>query len=123
MLITTQDSFAEHEIVETRGVVQGNTIRAWHGGPDAVAGGLRTSVGGEIIDYTKMLATSREQAVDRMLRAAKRMKADGVVGVTFATTNIALGANEVLVYGTAVKLREVPAPDQKGRSQDARKKS
>lgn len=118
MLITTQDSFAEHEIEKTLGLVQGNTIRTWHTGSDTSAGGLRTSIRGEIIDYTKMLARSREQAMDRMIEAAKEMGADGVVAADFATTPVVHGATELLAYGTAVKLRQDPATDQEGPSQD-----
>ncbi len=66
MLITTQDYLADYEITETLGMVKGNTIRARHVGKDILAG-LRMIVGGEITEYTKMLAESREQALDRMI--------------------------------------------------------
>ena len=78
MLITTQDEFADYEITETLGMVKGNTIRARHIGKDILAG-LRTIVGGEISEYTKMLAESREQALDRMIEEAEQKKADGIV--------------------------------------------
>jgi uncharacterized protein YbjQ (UPF0145 family) len=105
MLITTQDELADYEIVKTIGLVRGNTIRARHVGKDILAG-LRTLVGGEITEYTKMLAESREQAIDRMITTAKRMGADGIVCVRFTTSAVMQGAAELLAYGTAVKLRK-----------------
>ncbi len=103
MLITTQDEFADREITETLGLVKGNTIRARHVGKDILAG-LRNLVGGEIKEYTKMLAESREQALDRMLADARSKGANGVVCVRFTTSAVMQGAAELLVYGTAVKL-------------------
>ena len=103
MLITTQDEFADKEITETLGLVKGNTIRARHLGKDILAG-LRNLVGGEIKEYTKMLAESREQALDRMLADARSKGANGVVCVRFTTSAVMQGAAELLVFGTAVKL-------------------
>ena len=103
MLITTQDEFADKEITETLGLVKGNTIRARHLGKDILAG-LRNLVGGEIKEYTKMLAESREQALDRMIAEARTKGANGVVCVRFTTSAVMQGAAELLVYGTAVKL-------------------
>lgn len=105
MLITTQDEFADYEIVETLGLVKGNTIRARHVGKDILAG-LRNLVGGEIIEYTKMLAESREQALDRMIAEAAKKRADGIVCLRFTTSSVMQGAAELLAYGTAVKLRK-----------------
>ena len=105
MLITTQDEFADYEVVETLGLVRGNTIRARHLGKDILAG-LRTLVGGEIVEYTKMLAESREQAIDRMVAEAKRLGAEGIVCLRFTTSPVMQGAAELLAYGTAVKLRK-----------------
>ncbi len=105
MLITTQDEIAEYEIVETLGLVKGNTIRARHIGKDIMAG-LRNIVGGEITEYTKMMAESREQAMDRMVADAAAKNADGIVGFRFTTSGIMQGAAELLAYGTAVKLRK-----------------
>ena len=104
MLITTQDNFVDHEIIETIGLVKGNTIRARHIGKDIMAG-LRTLVGGEITEYTKMLAESREQATDRMIADAKSKGADGIVCARFTTSAVMQGAAELLAYGTAVKLK------------------
>jgi len=105
MLITTQDEFAEYAITETIGVVKGNTIRARHVGHDIVAG-LRNLIGGEITEYTKMLAESREQAIDRMIEDAQSKGADGIVCMRFTTSSIMQGAAELLSYGTAVKLKK-----------------
>ena len=104
MLITTQDEFKDHEIVETIGLVRGNTIRARHVGKDILAS-LRTIIGGEITEYTKMLAESREQAVDRMIADAKKNNANAIVAMRFTTSPVMQGSAELLAYGTAVKVR------------------
>ena len=104
MIVTTQDEPCEYEIVETLGLVRGNTIRARHVGKDILAG-LRTLIGGEITEYTKMLGESREQALDRMLAEANKLGADAVVCVRFTTSAVLQGSAELLAYGTAVKLR------------------
>ena len=103
MLITTQDEFSDYEIVETLGLVRGNTIRARHIGKDILAG-LRTIVGGEITEYTKMLAESREQSIDRMIADARRKNADAIVAMRFPTSPVMQGSAELLAYGTAVRL-------------------
>lgn len=105
MLVTTQDFFADYEITETLGLVKGNTIRAKHIGKDIMAG-LRTIVGGEIHEYSKMFSESREQATDRMISKAQELGADGIVCMRFTTSNVMQGAAELLAYGTAVKLRK-----------------
>ncbi len=105
MVITTQDEASHYELVETLGLVRGNTIRARHVGKDILAG-LRSIVGGEITEYTKMLAESREQALDRMVESAKELGADGIVCVRFTTSTVMQGAAELLAYGTAVRLRK-----------------
>ena len=104
MDITTQDYFDDREIGETIGLVKGNTIRARHVGKDIMAG-LRTLIGGEITEYTKMLAEAREQAIDRMVADAKIKEADAIVGFRFVTSPVMQGAAELLAYGTAVKLK------------------
>ena len=104
MLITTQDELADYNIVKTLGLVRGNTIRARHIGKDIMAG-LRTLVGGEITEYTKMLAESREQAIDRMVKNAEALGADAIVCFRFVTAAVMQGAAELLAYGTAVKVR------------------
>ena len=105
MLITTQDEFVDKEIVETLGLVKGNTIRARHVGKDIMAG-LRNLVGGEIVEYTKMLAESREQSIDRMIQNAKELDADAIVCLRFTTSAVMQGSAELLAYGTAVKLKD-----------------
>jgi uncharacterized protein YbjQ (UPF0145 family) len=103
ILITTQDKFEDYEITETIGLVRGNTVRARNVGRDIMAG-LRNVVGGEIGEYTKLLAESREQATDRMREEAKTLGADGIVCVRYTTSSIMQAASELFVYGTAVKL-------------------
>ncbi len=105
MLITTQDYLADYEITETLGMVKGNTIRARHVGKDILAG-LRTIVGGEITEYTKMLAESREQSLDRMIKHAEAIGADGIVCLRFTTSAVMQGSAELLAYGTAVKFKK-----------------
>ena len=105
MLLSTQDELADYEIVQTLGMVRGNTIRARHVGKDIMAS-LRTLVGGEITEYTKMLAESREQAVDRMMSEARTRGADAILGVRFTTSAVMQGAAELLAYGTAVKIKK-----------------
>ena len=104
MLIITQDEFVDYDIVETIGLVRGNTIRARHIGKDIIAG-LRAIIGGEITEYTKMLAESREQSIDRMVAEAKSKNANGIVAMRFTTSPVMQGAAELLAYGTAVKIR------------------
>ena len=106
MLVTTQDQFTEYTISKTLGVVKGNTIRARHIGKDIMAG-LRTIVGGEITEYTKMLAESREQSYDRMIAQAEKIDADGIVCLRYTTSSVMAGSAELLAYGTAVKLTKV----------------
>jgi len=101
--LTTQDRFEDAKIIETLGLVRGNTIRARHLGKDLLAV-MRMIVGGEIGEYTKMLAESREQAIDRMCEEAQGLGADAIVCVRFTTNAMASGAAELLAYGTAVKL-------------------
>src|SRR3990172_5123096 len=105
MIISTQDFLADFDITETLGMVKGNTIRARHVGKDILAA-LRNLIGGEVIEYTKLLAEAREQAVDRMIAEAKSKGADAIVGVRFTTAGIMQAAAELLAYGTAVKTRK-----------------
>ena len=105
MKIVTTDTIAGYTITESLGSVIGNTIRARHLGKD-ISAGLRSLVGGEITEYTGMMAESREQALQRMLDRAKELNADAVVGTRFQTSMIMQGSAELLVYGTAVKLAQ-----------------
>lgn len=101
MLLTTTDTIEGKKIVKTLGLVMGNTIRARHIGKDIMAG-LRNVIGGEVIEYTKMMAESREQALDRMTEEAKSKGANAVIQMRFATSMVMQSASEILVYGTAV---------------------
>jgi len=101
MLLSTTDTIVGKKIVKHLGLVRGNTIRARHIGRDIMAL-LRHIVGGEITDYTKMMAESREQALDRMIANAQELGANAIVQVRFSTSEIMGGASEIMAYGTAV---------------------
>ncbi len=105
MLVVTTDSIVGKKIVSTVGLVRGNTIRARHLGHDIMAG-LKNMVGGEITDYTKMIAESREEALDRMVAQARASGANAVVGLRFATSEMMEHAAELLAYGTAVIIED-----------------
>ncbi len=103
MIVLTTPDVPGRSISEVLGLVKGNTVRGRHLGRD-IAAGLKNLVGGEIDDYTKLLAESREQSIDRMVAEARTLGADAIVGVRITTSQIAVGAAEFLAYGTAVKL-------------------
>ena len=105
MIITTTENVAGNDIDVHLGTVIGNTIRARHVGKDIQAA-FRTIMGGEIKEYTSMMAESREQALIRMKDRAKELDADAVVGVRFQTSMILSGTAELLVYGTAVRFKK-----------------
>jgi uncharacterized protein YbjQ (UPF0145 family) len=105
MIITTTADLPGRRIVRILGLVRGNTIRARHLGRDIQAV-LRNIAGGEIREYTKMLAESREQAIDRMSEEAEALGANAVVTVRFATSMVMTGAAEIMCYGTAVITEE-----------------
>lgn len=104
MLYVSTESIAGKEISESIGIVRGSTVRARNIGRDIFAG-LKNIIGGEISEYTKLLADSREEALERMLKDAQRLGADAVVSVRFSTSQIMQGAAEIMAYGTAVKLK------------------
>ena len=104
MIITTVDYVPQKETGEVLGVARGSTVRARNIGRDVIAL-FKNIVGGEIEDYTELQAESREQAIQRMTEDAEKMGADAVIGVRITTSVISQGAAEILVYGTAVKLR------------------
>ena len=103
MIISPSSAIAGKTISQTLGLARGNTIRARHVGRDIMAS-LKMLIGGEIEDYTTMMAESREQALDRMMAEATAMGANAVLDVRFSTSYIMTGAAEILVYGTAVVL-------------------
>ena len=105
MIITTSEDISGKKIVRVLGLVRGNTIRARHLGKDILAG-LKTIVGGEISEYTKLIAESREQALDRMTAEAKSLGANAVVMMRFSTSQVMSGAAELLAYGTAVVIED-----------------
>ncbi len=101
MILTTTSTIEGKKIVKQLGLVKGNTIRARHIGRDITAI-FRNIVGGEITDYTKMMAESREQALDRMIEDAEKLGANAVIEMRFATSMVMQSASEILAYGTAV---------------------
>jgi uncharacterized protein YbjQ (UPF0145 family) len=103
MLITTTETIPGKEITEILGIARGSTVRARSVGRDIFAG-LKNIVGGEISEYTKLQAQSREQALQRMIKDAESLKADAVINIRITTSMVMQGAAEILAYGTAVKL-------------------
>lgn len=103
MMILTVDSVPTGATATPLGMVKGNVVRTKHVGNDIVAN-LRALVGGEVREYTSMIAGARQQAEDRMVKEAERLGADAIVGVRFTTSMVMSGASEILAFGTAVKL-------------------
>lgn len=101
MIIVTTEKIPGKTITKTLGLVRGNTIRARHVGHD-IAAALKNLVGGEITDYTKMMAEAREQALDRMVEEAESLGANAIVSIKITTSMIMQSASEILAYGTAV---------------------
>lgn len=101
MMVASSSTIAGKRLVKTLGIVKGNTVRARHIGKDIVAV-FKNIVGGEIEEYTKLLAESRDQSLDRMIVDAERLGANAIVDVRFSTSYIMANAAEILVYGTAV---------------------
>jgi len=101
MIVTTTETVTGKKTVRTIGWVKGNTIRARHVGKDIVAS-LRGIVGGEIVEYTKMMAEAREQAIARMIEDAEAQGANAIVAMRFSTSLVMQNASEILAYGTAV---------------------
>lgn len=102
MIVTTTLAVPGHDDAEILGMVRGNTVRCRHLGRD-ISAVFKNMVGGEIQEYTKLMAEAREQAVDRMIEEARARGADAIVGVRFSTSEISKGSAEILVYGTAVR--------------------
>jgi uncharacterized protein YbjQ (UPF0145 family) len=104
MIITTTETIPNKEVTEILGIARGSTVRARNIGRDIFAG-LKNIVGGEISEYTKLQAVSREQAMQRMIEDANSMGADAIINVRLTTAMIMQGTAEILAYGTSVKLR------------------
>jgi len=105
MTVSASSSVAGHRVARSLGLVYGNTIRARHVGRDILAA-LKNVVGGEIEEYTKLMAEAREQAIDRMVAQATARGANAVVDVRFSTSYIMGSASEILAYGEAVMLEK-----------------
>lgn len=101
ILVVTTDAVPGHRVTRVVGLVRGNTIRARHVGADIFAA-FKTLVGGEINGYTKMMAESREQSLDRLRAEAHARGANAIVGMRITTSTVMQGAAEILAYGTAV---------------------
>ncbi len=104
MIITTTDFIPGREIEEVIDIARGSTVRARNIGRDIFAG-LKNIIGGEISEYTKLMADSREHAIERMIADAASIDADAVINVRFTTSMISQGTAEILAYGTAVRLK------------------
>jgi uncharacterized protein YbjQ (UPF0145 family) len=105
MLLSTQDNISEFKIEKTFGLVRGNMVRSRNVARNFIAS-IRTIFGGEIPEFTKVIAESREQALDRMIEHAAELGADAIVGVRFITAEVGQSCSEIMVYGTAVKLQK-----------------
>jgi uncharacterized protein YbjQ (UPF0145 family) len=104
MIVVTSNSVPGREIESTLGLVRGSTVRARSIGKDIFAS-LKNIVGGEISEYTKLLADSREEALKRMIDDAQKLGANAIIGMRFTTSSVMQGAAEILAFGTAVKLK------------------
>lgn len=104
MILSTTDEVPGREIAQILGISQGSTVRARNVGRDFMAG-LKNLVGGEISEYTILLARSRDQAIERMIMDAEDLGADAVINIRFQTAMVMQGCSEILAYGTAVKLK------------------
>ena len=106
MIVTNTETIAGYQIVELKGLVQGNTVRAKHAGRD-IAASLKNLVGGELKGYTELLTESRRQSLQRMLAQAEQLGANAIVNVRFTTSAVTAGAAELYAYGTAVVVEPV----------------
>jgi uncharacterized protein YbjQ (UPF0145 family) len=105
MIVVTSEHIAGKRIVKTLGLVRGNTVRARHIGRDILAG-LRNIVGGEVHEYAKLVAESREQSLDRMVAEAEELGANAIIAARFTTSVLMGGAAELLAIGTAVVIED-----------------
>jgi len=105
MIVTPSSGVIGYRVTKTHGLVKGNTIRARHVGKDILAA-LKNIVGGEVEEYTKMMAESREQAIDRMVAEAQSLGANAIVDVRFSTSYMMASASEIMAYGAAVTIEK-----------------
>jgi uncharacterized protein YbjQ (UPF0145 family) len=103
MIVVNTETVPGYQVVEVRGIVQGNTVRAKHLGRD-IAASFKNLVGGELTGYTELLTEARRDAMERMLSQAEQLGANAVVNVRFSTSAVTQGAAEIYAYGTAVVL-------------------
>jgi len=104
MIVTTTETIPGKQVIQTLGIVQGNTVRTKHIGKDFMAG-LKTIVGGEIKSYTDMLTQARTESYNRMVNEATKLGADAIISMRFTTSQVMQNAAEILAFGTAVKLK------------------
>ena len=104
MIVTTTEKIPNKEVSEILGIARGSTVRARNIGRDIFAG-LKNIIGGELSEYTKLQAESREQALQRMIEDGERLGADAIINIRISTSVITQGAAEILAYGTAVKIK------------------
>ena len=110
-VVVNTETIPGMRIVEAKGIVQGNTVRAKHVGRD-IAASLKNIVGGELTGYTELLTEARRQALERMLAQAEQLGANGVVNVRFSTSAVTAGAAEIYAYGTAVVVSPEQTPEE-----------
>ncbi|ABV33822.1 MULTISPECIES: YbjQ family protein [Pseudothermotoga] len=106
MVLATTEQIAGYEIIETLGIVLGNTVHSKHLGKD-IAAAFKTLAGGEIRSYTELLTEARNIAIQRMIAEAEKLGADAIVGIKFGSSSVMQSAAEVLAYGTAVKIKKI----------------
>ncbi|GLQ73008.1 heavy metal-binding domain-containing protein [Vibrio penaeicida] len=105
MIFTTTETIPGKKIESVVGVVTGNVVQSKHIGRDIMAG-LKGIVGGELKGYTEMLSESCDTAIERLVQQARELNADAIVGIRFTTSSIMDGSSEILVFGTAVKIKQ-----------------
>lgn len=103
MILTTIEFVPEKQITAHFGIVTGSTVRSKHFGRDLFAG-LKNIIGGELKGYTELMEETRDEAMERMVAQAQKLGANAIIGIRFATSDVAPGAAEVFAYGTAVKV-------------------
>ena len=109
MIVVNTETVAGFQVVQVKGIVQGNTVRAKHAGRD-IAAGLKNLVGGELKGYTELLTESRREAIERMMGQAQQLGANAIVNVRFTTSAVTSGAAELYAYGTAVVVQQLGSP-------------